>query len=153
MLINVLSDNHLISTHLAPTDELDTLYKTIELEVLSYEPAVLESYQYFVMSSAKYLSIPVGKVWSPLKSDKLRFPLLKSAFVHKKHQVHYEIRTYHKFITLHHLTSSTANTFLEYIERNLPEGCGLKVTKVMVQPIPAFLRKQQPQEQEQQQQK
>lgn len=31
------------------------------------------------------------------------------------------------------LTGSTADTFLEYIERNLPEGLALKVTKVNVQ--------------------
>ena len=29
-----------------------------------------------------------------------------------------------------HITGSTADTFLEYIERNLPEGVAMKVTKV-----------------------
>ena len=29
-----------------------------------------------------------------------------------------------------HLTGSTADTMLEYIQRNLPEGMALKVTKV-----------------------
>ena len=29
-----------------------------------------------------------------------------------------------------HLTGSTADTFLEYIQRNLPEGMAMKVTRV-----------------------
>lgn len=120
--------------------EQDTLYKSIEIEVLAYEPSVLDSYQWFVMTSASHLGIPIGKCWAPLKPDNVRFPLLKSAFVHKKHQVHYEIRTYHRFMTFHHLTGSTASTFIEYIQRNLPEGCGMKVTRVMVQPLPPFLK-------------
>lgn len=33
-------------------------------------------------------------------------------------------------MTFHNLTGSTADTFLEYIERNLPEGIALKITKV-----------------------
>jgi len=125
-----------------PKIELDKLYKTLQLEVLAYEPSVLDSYQWFVITSATHLNIPVGRCWAPLKSDKYRFPLLKSAFVHKKHQVQYEVRTYHRFLTFHKLTGSTADTFLEYIERNLPEGVGLKVTKVEVQPLPEYLQKQ-----------
>lgn len=31
------------------------------------------------------------------------------------------------------MTGSTADTYLEYIERNLPEGVALKVTKVTIQ--------------------
>ncbi|ODN01555.1 28S ribosomal protein S10, mitochondrial [Orchesella cincta] len=122
-------------------NKLDKLYKTVELEVLAYEPSVLDSYQWFVISTARHLGIKVGKSWSPLKSDKLRFKLLKSAFVHKKHVVQYEVRTHHRFIIFHQLTSSTADTFLEYIERNLPEGVGLKVTRVEAKALPDYLQK------------
>lgn len=34
------------------------------------------------------------------------------------------------FVQYKHLTGSTADTLLEYIERNLPEGVALKATKV-----------------------
>ncbi len=122
-------------------NKLDKLYKVIELEVLAYEPSVLDSYQWFVVSAATHLGIKVGKCWSPMTSNKLRFPLLKSAFVHKKHQVQYEVRTHHRFLTFHKLTSSTADTFLEYIERNIPEGVGLKVTRVEAKAIPDYLQK------------
>lgn len=123
-------------------NKLDKLYKVIELEVLAYEPSVLDSYQWFVVTAATHLGIKVGKCWSPMTSNKLRFPLLKSAFVHKKHQVQYEVRTHHRFLTFHKLTSSTADTFLEYIERNIPEGVGLKVTRVEAKAIPDYLQKE-----------
>jgi small subunit ribosomal protein S10 len=38
-----------------------------------------------------------------------------------------------------HLTGSTADTFLEYIERNLPEGVALKVYKTAIEPLPQHL--------------
>lgn len=34
-----------------------------------------------------------------------------------------------------HLTGSTADTFLEYIERNLPEGVMAKVIKERIEPL------------------
>jgi small subunit ribosomal protein S10 len=39
-----------------------------------------------------------------------------------------------------HLTGSTADTFLEYIQRNLPEGVAMKVTKVEITAIPPHIR-------------
>lgn len=44
--------------------------------------------------------------------------------------VQYEYRTYYTFVQYKHLTGSTADTLLEYVERNLPEGVALKATKV-----------------------
>lgn len=123
---------------------LDKLYKTIELEVLAYEPATLDSYEWFVVAAATHLGINIGKRWQPKKPDHHRFNLLRSAFVHKKHQVHYEVRTYHRFILLHKLTGSTADTFLEYIQRNLPEGVGMKVTKFEVVKLPDYIAKPDP---------
>jgi len=34
-------------------------------------------------------------------------------------------------MTFHNLTGSTADTFMEYVQRNLPEGVAMKVTKVL----------------------
>lgn len=70
-----------------------------------------------------------------------RYTLLKSAFVHKKHRVQYEFRTYFHFINFHRLTGSTLSTFLEYIERNLPEGVALKATKIELLALPEHLQK------------
>ena len=38
-------------------------------------------------------------------------------------------RTYFHFLTLKHLTGSTADTYLEYTQRNLPEGVSMKVIR------------------------
>jgi small subunit ribosomal protein S10 len=38
------------------------------------------------------------------------------------------------------LTGSTADTFLEYIQRNLPEGVAMKVTKVEITAIPPHIK-------------
>lgn len=73
------------------------------------------------------------------KPHKLRHTLLKSVHVHKKHRVQYEIRTYFHFVHLHRLTGSTCDTYLEYIERNLPEGVGMKVTKIEMQRLPEYM--------------
>lgn len=40
------------------------------------------------------------------------------------------------------MTGSTLDTFLEYIERNLPEGVALNATKTELQEIPEHLRQQ-----------
>ena len=37
------------------------------------------------------------------------------------------------------MTGSTADTFLEYIQRNLPEGVALKVYKTAIEPIPQHI--------------
>lgn len=41
------------------------------------------------------------------------------------------VRTYYRHMTFHNLTGSTADTFMEYVQRNLPEGVAMKVTKVL----------------------
>lgn len=59
-----------------------------------------------------------------------RWTVLKSRHVHKKHMVQYEVRTYHHKIQINRITGSTADTFLEYIQRNLPEGVSMRVGRV-----------------------
>ncbi|XP_049880892.1 28S ribosomal protein S10, mitochondrial [Pectinophora gossypiella] len=116
--------------------ELDKLYKRVELEMRGIDPAVLLSYSWFCVAAAANLGIEVTKSWALRKAEKERHTLLRCVHIYKKHKVQYEIRTYFRFIHLQRLTGSTADTYLEYIERNLPEGCALKVTKVECQKIP-----------------
>lgn len=78
--------------------------------------------------------------WALRKSEKDRITLLKSVFIYKKHRVQYEIRTYYRFMHFHRLTGSTLDTFLEYIQRNLPEGVAMKATKIEVQALPDHLK-------------
>ena len=48
-----------------------------------------------------------------------------------KLQVQYEVRTHTMCITFEKVTGSTADTYLQYVQHNLPEGVAVKVTKVI----------------------
>ncbi|KAI5645628.1 ribosomal protein s10p/S20e domain-containing protein [Phthorimaea operculella] len=119
--------------------ELDKLYKRVELEMRGIDPAVLLSYSWFCIAAASHLGIEVTKSWALRKAEKERHTLLRCVHIYKKHKVQYEIRTYFRFIHLQRLTGSTAETYLEYIERNLPEGCALKVTKIECNKLPEYV--------------
>lgn len=162
------TDTKLEKTANAEEPETDILYKRLELEIRGHDPAVMRSYVHFATTAAEHLNIEVGKRWasvtervedfkiscvvlrflfswrprSPYNVE--RYTVLKSAFVHKKHRVQYEFRTHFHFIHFHRLTGSTLSTFLEYIERNLPEGVALKVTKIEMLALSEHLQKPPP---------
>merc|ERR1711962_342325 len=127
------------TTNEEKTEELDTLYKTVELKVKGHDDAVLDSYAMFVSMAAKELGVTVQEISKPLRKIK-RLTVLKSRHIYKKHRVQYEMRTYFRIIKLIHLTGSTADVFLEYVERNLPEGVALKVTKCALEKLPDHLQ-------------
>nr|CAG4644404.1 EOG090X0GP9 [Lepidurus arcticus] len=118
----------------------DSLFKTIEVEVRSGDPAVLKSYEWFATTAAKHLGITIGECFAPPRARHDRLTLLKSVHIYKKHRVQYEIRTYFRHMKFHKLTGSTADTFLEYIQRNLPEGVAMKVTKKEGEKLPQSRR-------------
>ncbi|XP_023949389.2 28S ribosomal protein S10, mitochondrial [Bicyclus anynana] len=122
------------------TIKLDKLYKRVELEMRGIDPAVLLSYSWFCIAAATHLGIDVTKSWALRKAEKERHTLLRCVHIYKKHRVQYEVRSYFRFIHLQRLTGSTCDTYLEYIERNLPEGCALKVTKIECQTIPDHIK-------------
>ncbi|KAL5006500.1 hypothetical protein ScPMuIL_015306 [Solemya velum] len=78
-------------------DEPDCLYKQITLEVKGHDPAVLRSYEQFVVLAANELDIEVAKRFVPPKVI-TRYTLLKSVHIFKKHRVQYEMRTHYKVI-------------------------------------------------------
>ncbi|XP_071962807.1 small ribosomal subunit protein uS10m-like [Antedon mediterranea] len=121
------------------TTEDDELYKSIEVRVKGHDEAVLNSYEKFVSMAAKELDITLDSVTKPKKHMK-RLSLLKSRFIHKKHFVQYEIRTHYRVMLFKHLTGSTASVFLEYIQRNLPEGVAMKVTKRALEAMPEYIK-------------
>merc|ERR1712029_867609 len=94
---------------------------------------------WFANTAARELDMTMSKSWAPEEPHKERKTLLRAAFANKKHRVQYEMRTFYHFISLKHLTGSTADTYLEYIQRNLPEGVSMKVVKHEVQPFPGNL--------------
>ncbi|XP_050296532.1 28S ribosomal protein S10, mitochondrial [Anthonomus grandis grandis] len=122
-----------------PIEEPDRLIRTLELECKSNEPAVLRSFCKFALSVGNNFGIEC-KSWTPKKPIHERYTVLKVVHIFKKHRVQYETRTYFSFVQYQKMTGSTADTLLEYVQRNLPEGVALKATKVEVQEIPEHLR-------------
>ncbi|XP_062323304.1 small ribosomal subunit protein uS10m [Osmerus eperlanus] len=120
------------------TKEPDVLFQKVSVLVKGHDKAVLDSYQFFVSLAAKELGITLGKVFEPPKNiDK--FTLLKSVHIFKKHRVQYEMRTHYRCIELCHVTGCTADVYLEYIQRNLPEGVAMEVTKTAMEKIPKHI--------------
>ncbi|KFP88903.1 hypothetical protein N311_13119, partial [Apaloderma vittatum] len=121
------------------SDEPETLYKRVSLLVKGHDKAVLDSYEYFAVLAAKELGISVEAVRRPPK-DIERFTLLKSVHIYKKHRVQYEMRTHYICLELKYLTSSTAAVYLEYVQRNLPEGVAMEVKKTKIEKIPEHIQ-------------
>lgn len=119
--------------------EPDKLYSRICCELRANEPAIMTSFNTFAVTAAKHLNIEVGECFAQKKAHHERYTLLRSVHVVKRCRVQYEVRTYFRWMNFHKLTGSTADTFLEYIERNLPEGVALKVTKYELQRLPSHL--------------
>ncbi|XP_028295633.1 small ribosomal subunit protein uS10m isoform X2 [Gouania willdenowi] len=117
------------------TEEPDTLFQKITVKVKGHDKAVLDSYEFFTTMAAKELGITISKVFEPPK-DIERLTLLKSVHIFKKHRVQYEMRTHYRCIELFHMTGSTARVYLEYIQRNLPEGVAMEVTKTSMEKVP-----------------
>ncbi|XP_061481317.1 small ribosomal subunit protein uS10m isoform X2 [Rhineura floridana] len=121
------------------SDEPDTLYRRLTVLVKGHDRVVLDSYEYFMVLAAKELGLTLEKVEEPPRKIE-RFTLLKSVHIFKKHRVQYEMRTHYRYIELKHLTGSTANVYLEYIQRNLPEGVAMEVKKTRLESLPEHIQ-------------
>ncbi|KAL2082712.1 hypothetical protein ACEWY4_022530 [Coilia grayii] len=121
------------------TDEPDMLYQRIEVQVKGHDKTVLDSYEFFATVAAKELGIDIGKVYEPPKNIE-RLTLLKSVHIFKKHRVQYEMRTHYRCIELSRITGSTAQVYLEYIQRNLPEGVAMEITKAAIERVPEHIQ-------------
>ncbi|XP_012682069.1 probable 28S ribosomal protein S10, mitochondrial [Clupea harengus] len=121
-------------------DEPDILYQKVEVLVKGHDKTVLDSYEFFATLAAKELGIGLGKVYEPPKHIE-KLTVLKSVHIFKKHRVQYEMRTHYRCIELSRVTGSTVQVYLEYIQRNLPEGVAMEVTKTAIEKVPEHIQK------------
>jgi small subunit ribosomal protein S10 len=130
-----------VSKQAAPVTEAkdDYLYRFLKLKCSSHEVEVLDSYERFLKLAAQHLDIEHVKTESPFRTIK-RKTMLASRFVKKKYRVQYEFRSYYRDVLFRNLTGSTADTFLEYVERNLPEGVMMIVEKHKLSDLPFDLK-------------
>lgn len=118
-----------------PSPRDDDLYRYLRIKCSCHETATLDSYEKFLRMTAEHLQITYVGTEEPFRTIKRR-TLLASRFVKKKYRVQYEFRSYYRHILFKNLTGSTADTFLEYIERNLPEGVLLIAEKHRLAELP-----------------
>ncbi|XP_017278848.1 probable 28S ribosomal protein S10, mitochondrial [Kryptolebias marmoratus] len=120
------------------TEEPDILIQKVVILVKGHDRAVLDSYERFATVAAKELGINISKISEP-RRDIDRLTVLKSAHIYKNHRVQYEMRTHYRCIELLHITGCTAQVYLEYIQRNLPEGVAMEVRKTTMEKVPEHI--------------
>lgn len=120
------------------SDEPDKLYRAIDVYIKGHEDSVLESYSQFAAMAANELGIEVVGILKP-KMITDRVTLLRSVFVHKKHRAQYEAQTHKRVVQLKRLTGATADTFLAYIQINIPPGVAMEVHKWEIERLPEHL--------------
>lgn len=133
--------NNLTTTNKHSDQELDDLFKRVVVQVRAHDPSILESYKTFVQLTSKELEINLNEIREPDRFIE-RWTLLKSRFSNRKHMRQYEMRTYFKEFEFKHLTGSTCDTLLEYIQRNLPEGVAMHVHKTKINQLPQHISNQ-----------
>ncbi|EDO31212.1 predicted protein, partial [Nematostella vectensis] len=120
--------------------EDERLYSLISVKVKGSDEAVLKSYTHFVTRAANLLNIDISGRYSIQRATHILYTLLKSPHIYKKHRAQYEIRTHGRMLQLKNLTCNTADVFLEYIQRNLPEGVSMSVEQTALEPMPEYLQ-------------
>lgn len=113
------------------------LYSLISVKVKGTDEAVLKSYTEFILMAAAHLNIDISKRII-LPTSIQRHTVLKSPHIYKKHRAQYEVRTHARMLQVSNVTGDTANTFLEYIQRNIPEGVSMSVEQTSLEPFPEF---------------
>ena len=119
----------------------EKLYRAVVVYLKGSENSVLNSYAKFCTMAADNLSIKRDEVMQP-KSMYDRLTLLKAAVNYGAHRVQYEMRTYKRVVPLKYLTGTTADVYLEYIQRNIPAGVAMHVHRFEAQRLPEHIREQ-----------
>lgn len=115
--------------------EPDKLFRYLWIRCAGHEVEVLDSYEEFLKLTAHHLGISYVKTEVPFRTIK-RKTMLASRHVHKKYRVQYEVRTYFRNLLFKNMTGSTVDTFLEYVERNIPEGVLFEAEKHRLGELP-----------------
>jgi len=119
-------------------EEAERLLSELTVKVRSSDEAVLDSYTQFVQRAAKVLNLDIsGKIVLPRHIEKRT--LLKSPHIYKKHRAQYELRTHARMFQVRQMTGETSDIFLEYIQRNLPEGVSMSVEQTELEFLPQYL--------------
>eukprot|EP00117_Sycon_ciliatum_P014080 scpid91388/ scgid14491/ Probable 28S ribosomal protein S10, mitochondrial len=117
-------------------------YREVHMEVYAYDHILLESYCIYVRYAAACLGIHCS---SAVKYPQLihKTTVNKSPFIFSDAKAQYEMRQYQTSVYLWNVTGTTANVFLEYIQRNLSAGLGMNVHTETLERLPKPIAMQQ----------
>ncbi|KAK2560987.1 putative 28S ribosomal protein S10 [Acropora cervicornis] len=119
------------------TPDIGPLYSLISIKVKGIDEAVLKSYTEFITMAAGHLKLDISeRIILPTSIQ--RHTVLKSPHIYKKHRAQYEVRTHARLLQVKNVTGDTADTFLEYIQRNIPEGVSMGVEQTALESLPDF---------------
>ena len=96
---------------------------------------MLTSYIKYVRYAAALLSLHCSPPVSYRRSIDI-YVANKSPFKHGSYKAQYEIRVNQEALYLWNVTGTTADVFLEYIQRNLAAGLGMNVQLQAMEPLP-----------------
>ena len=118
----------------------EVFYRDIGLTVKAQSLMVLDSYSKFIKMAAKCLRIEVTEELY-LNPEVREWVILKSPFKYKKHMVKYRLRTHGRLFTFKKITGTTADIYIEYIQRNIPAGVSMSVKKIEIDRLPYLITK------------
>ena len=121
-------------------DVEENFYRDIGLTVKAQSLMVLDSYSKFIKMAAKCLRIEIFQELF-LNPEVREWVILKSPFKYKKHMVKYRLRTHGRLFTFQKITGTTADIYIEYIQRHIPPGVSLSVKKVEMDRLPYIITK------------
>jgi len=123
------------------TDEIEQLYRGIDVLLLAHSPNVIDAFAEFIKLAAEEFEVDFGGFSDPLvHQDKWRVNKANTNF--GKHKMEYAARSYKKVVHLLHLTESTREILLYYIESNVPPGVGIEVRSFKLVPFPEKFKAQ-----------
>jgi len=124
---------------IAESEEVDELYRGIDILLLAHAPAILDAYAEFIRMAAAELDVDFGGFSDPLIHQN-KWRVNKSTFKYGKHKIEYMSRSYKKVVHLNYLTGSTRDILLTYIQSNVPAGVGIEVRSFKLVQFPDSLK-------------
>lgn len=134
-----LPKKHVIDKHAWADNHQETrFYREIALEIYGYDRSVIASYVQYVRYAAARLDLHCS---SPIVYPKItrKWSIIKSPFKFSFKRAEYELRRFQTALYLWNLTGTTADVFLEYVERNLAAGLGMNVHMESMEQLPVAL--------------
>ncbi|KAI8994475.1 ribosomal protein S10 domain-containing protein [Pilobolus umbonatus] len=104
------------------------------LQFRGYIPQKLDFYADFARRAAYHLGMPCSGT-IPLPTQRSRWTVIRSPFVHKKSQENFERRTHKRLIQIKDADPEVVDRWLKYLTMNAPSGIGMRASRIHYESI------------------